>query len=253
MFAAFTGRSVFELMGSYSILFAFSLIPAVLGSGPLARAMGPLATLLEIIIFIVLLFATFKIIWLMLKTYVNILLQIIAAPLIILVGAVGQFGGFGSWLKNMAANLAVYPTVAFLFVFAFVFLRGAFSNAGPFDPIIDKLFIFDIPDSLSASTWQAPFTLMEGSAQLIWLFVSLAVILLIPKVADIIKGIVSGRPFAYGTAIGAALGAGAAVVAYPFKETAGVVAEGYRYKFRDIISREGLRGLLSHVMPTKRR
>ena len=59
--------------------------------------------------------------------------------------------------------------------------------------------------------WSPPLIGLAGNGTpLIFVIVSLVIIMLIPKVADIIKGIITGRPFAYGTAITEALGPGAA-------------------------------------------
>jgi len=221
MFEAFTERSIFEFFGSYLLLFGLAFVFAMIGStspflllipGAPAQLMG-MAILITIILLIILLIAALRILWLMLKTYVSILLLIIIGPFLILVGAVSvgreARGGFGSWLRSIAAQLAVYPAVAFMLVMAFVFLRAAFPSElpGVIDSVITLLFTFDISNIVGAGDpWQAPFTIGEGAKELLWLGVSLVTILLIPNVANIIKGVIESRPYPYGTAIGQAVG-----------------------------------------------
>jgi hypothetical protein len=62
------------------------------------------------------------------------------------------------------------------------------------------------------------------------MFVSLTLILLIPKTADIIKGFMSGRPFAYGSGIGEAVSAPAIGFMAGYKGTTGVYDE-YKKRF----------------------
>lgn len=142
----------------------------------------------------------------MLKTYVMIILNIIVGPIMILLGTIGP-GGFGPWLRGIMAHLIVYPTVGFLFVLAFVFLRGAL------DPRIDGYFAdFIMPFNVNqivnpeSPTWDPPLTVGTGSQDFLWLGVSFVIIMIIPQVANIIRGMMSGRPFPMGTAIGEAIG-----------------------------------------------
>jgi len=193
-----------------------------LGAG--AEVGGFLGSVLGILILavmaVVLLFATFKIMWLLLKTYVNILLKIIFGPIQILMGAVTSSGGFGAWLKAIAADLSVFPVVSFLFFIAFFFLAQSFKNMGTLPgsvPVISGLNLADLiinsfpfkinPDFLSSTaSWTPPMTVGANGLQLLWLGASFAILVLIPKTADIINGLISGKPFAYGTAIGEAVG-----------------------------------------------
>jgi hypothetical protein len=44
-----------------------------------------------------------------------------------------------------------------------------------------------------------------GDLDIVWLFASFVVITLIPNIAGIIKSMIQGKPFGYGTAIGEAI------------------------------------------------
>ncbi len=243
MYEALTNRGVIELMLSYFVTFLIVLIPAVLFGGILTAAVGVasffaggiIPILLILLVVVILGIGTIRILWLMLRTYVIILLQIIASPIIILLGAFGQ-GGFSTWLRTMVAHLAVFPAVGFLFFMAFVFLRAAWPSLFPNiqGVAVEDLFAFNINNTLGgAQAWNAPFTIGEvAGSELIWLAVSFAIIMLIPNIANIIKGMIENRPFAAGTAIGQAVGAplGAAWGSAPSRQVRGQAANLAAYR-----------------------
>jgi hypothetical protein len=229
-----TERSIFGLLAQYQFTFAIGLISAFFASGFLSSPFGFLSLILIPLILlitaIVLLFAWLKILWLLFKTFAMILLQIVAGPIMILLGAFGVGGGFGLWLRSLIAQLAVYPVIGFMFIMSFVFLRGAFlAWEGPLGtPLMNLLFPFGTQQTLGGSTWTPPLTVGSTQTELLWLVMSLAVLLLIPNVSNIIRGMIERRPFQYGTAIGAALGAGAGVATWPVTQVAGMTQEAVR-------------------------
>lgn len=208
-----TENNWFILMFKYFLAFLVAFIPALLGSGVagVASVLGILALggagmVLVIIILlltlILLLVLGLRILWLLIKTYVTILLLIIFGPIQILMGALG-FGGFGSWIRSLAAQLAVYPIVGFMFIISFVFLRATL----PSGTIIDELFPFGVTNVFGSGTpWDPPLTV--GSAgNILYLGASVVVLALIPQVSEMIKGLLSGRGVGgFGSAIGSALG-----------------------------------------------
>lgn len=163
---------------------------------------------------IVVIWSLLKIMWMLLITYVNILLKIIFGPLQILIGTVTSFGGFGAWLKSLAADLSVFPVVSFLFFLAFFFMAQTFKASygnielfGIGDALINN-FPFRINANFLATSagWAPPMTVGAQGLGLLWLGVSVSIMTLIPKTGEIIKGIISGKPISYGTAIGEAFG-----------------------------------------------
>ena len=211
MFGALTtDRNVLTLMLYYFLTFSIVLF-SVLSPGNLLGAIFVsfgylLAIIIVLIAFVILLIAAIRILWLLLRTYVMILLNIIVGPILILLGTLGP-GGFGAWLRGIAAHLAVYPTVGFMFVLAFVFLRGALDPRIP-GFFVDFIMPFDVNPIVGSGgpSWDPPLTLGAGSQDVLWLGVSFVTILIIPQVANIIRGMIQRRPFDYGTAIGQALG-----------------------------------------------
>lgn len=214
IFKALNTGNIFSLSLLYLFYFVAGIFSFFVGSAPSivgqlaggVLAFG-LAYIMMIVLIIVLVITIFKTLWLLLTTYANILIQIAIAPIQIVLGTITPFGGFGTWLKSLAANLAVYPVVGFMYVLSFFFLAQAFTASFP--PSLIPLFKFPFGINIdilkNTSTWAPPMTL-GGMLGLLWLGVSLVVMTLIPKTAEIIKGAISGKPFAFGTAVGEALG-----------------------------------------------
>ncbi|MCM8782581.1 MAG: MFS transporter [Candidatus Omnitrophica bacterium] len=164
-------------------------------------------------LFIFLIFFCFKILWIMIKTYLNVLMSIVIAPLQILLGVVVPGAGFNQWLKGLIANLVVYPSVGIMFVLSFFFIVQAASigsgsgGSQEWFQLLARIAPFQINTGFlgTVTAWDPPLTWGTGSGRFLWMLASFAVYMLIPKVADIIKSIIEGKPFAYGTAIGEAV------------------------------------------------
>jgi hypothetical protein len=216
-----TERSIFSIMVYYLFTFALAAFSAFSSgwAGIFAMPiMAILAIITIIVAIVVLFFAYFRILWLLIKTYVNIILEVVTGPIKILIGAVSpNAGGFSQWLKNMLANLAVYPTIGLMFLLSFLFLRGVFdsftilgfqiTSIPAIDNLLTNLMPFKIKGGfLGTNAWEAPLTAGEKAVAIIYLFLSFAIVTMIPKTADIIKSMIEGKPFNYGSAIGEAVG-----------------------------------------------
>ena len=200
-------QGVFSMLFVYWLLFISAAISSIFSGNIASAAVSIFLTIFAILSIVLLLFFFVKIIILLLKTYVMIMLSIIIGPVQILLGAVSPgVGGFGAWLRTMASHLAVYPVVALLFMLALLFLNGAvpdaiYSTLSPSAP-----FGFNT-GGLQGNPWDPPFTFgTVAGADILWIVLSFAIIALIPKTAEIIQGVISGKPFPYGTAIGEAFG-----------------------------------------------
>ncbi len=215
-----------------------ALAPVIIGGG--------VGAILFLIIIIMMIVAAVKILWLLLKTTINILLLIIAAPLMILAGTFSSGVGFGPWLKQLVANVAVFPMVRIMLFLAHYFFWGMrmptevdIASWGAINPL-------KIVASGGASTilpGYLPFNV--GTGLLGWIL-SFGVFFLTPKIGDIIKSMIEGKPFAYGTAIGEAaaparygaalgLGKGTESIARkmpegPFKESVATLSKNLQEK-----------------------
>lgn len=232
---------VLGLFVTYLIYFAFvaalvigasiGLLGILLGLAGLntllVAGFGPMLSLLALItfliVFIILIWMYLKTLFMLFKAYAGVLLLTIFAPFQILVGTVIPSLGFGRWLRSFVANLSVFVVTGMLFILAYAFISQALISIG--NAILDEsdlltllnlLFGTNIVGNLgnilggtSSAAWPPLLGALGGSgdAAVAFLFLGVSFVLftLIPKTADIIQGLISGRPFAYGTAIGETL------------------------------------------------
>ena len=234
VFRHLTEYSALRFFGAYLFTLALALIPIYLAitlfTLPTMLLGAPfmiiqlLVVAIFILLIIVVLFLALKTIWLLLKTYVMIILKIIIGPFYILFGTITPGGGIGPWMRSIVADLAVYPTVAVMFVLSLLFLRSAVyidtgnmifpSEWAPvFDEInniVQNLFFLDItPQEAFASTWTPPFTMFTaGFSGPINLAISFVLISMVPKSAELVKSAIGKGQFSVGSAIGTAIGPG---------------------------------------------
>ncbi|MEK7112401.1 MAG: hypothetical protein AAB875_03665 [Patescibacteria group bacterium] len=203
MFTALTtGRDVFWLFMAYWFQFFAAAFLNIFSASIFTSFF---VLIFAILAFFILIWYSIKVIIVLLKTYIQIMLLIIVGPILILMGTVSPNAGFGSWLKSMLANLAVYPLIGLMFVLALLFVRAGLPDWWP-----AFLTPFDINTGFfQGAAWDPPLTFGTGGAgtnKLLWVLVSYGIIVLIPKTVEIIQGFISGKPFPYGTAIGEAFG-----------------------------------------------
>jgi len=238
-----------------------SLIIAAIGipvGGAIAAILAPITGILLIvgviifIIFIVLLFwAILKIFWALLKAFATILFLTILAPIQIVAGVVIPSFSFGNWVKSYVSALAIFVVTSVLIFFAFLFMligtQAAVSLVGgstsnPLADIVASIFQLMIGTGLTSvvisigtpSPWPPLLNGTIGGGTtgivgLLFLGVSFVIFTLIPKATQIIQSLLSGKPFAYGTAIGEAFGpVGLMYGASGAKETVDMTRRAFR-------------------------
>ena len=143
----------------------------------------------------------------------------------ILMGAVGTIGGFGPWLRNLLANVAVFVTIILMAFLAHFFFWGFSNFAG--------LGIPPLQDIMAEIPWMNPYGInvnaggnadihlpgYGGDPNFLGALVAFGILFLIPHAGNMIRSLISGQPFNYGTAIGEAFGPA---------RTAGLAALQYR-------------------------
>lgn len=187
-------------------------IPILVIGGTLGSVMGWIGIAILAIVIIMTIWNGIKIIWSLMKAFANILLLTIFAPIQIVAGTIIPNLGFGSWIKSFVSNLAVFIVTSVLFLFAYVFLTIAFSLPSNLDAWSDlsvALWGTALSNRFGADStngWPPLFESGQGWMAFLFLGVSFIMFTLIPKATEVIQGLISGRPFAYGTAIGEAFG-----------------------------------------------
>lgn len=184
-----------------------SIWPVAIGIAfqPVYALMG---VLLFIVLFIVFLIAAFKIIWMLIKTLANIFLLVIFAPFQIAFGVITSASGFGSWVKSFIGHLAVFPVAGLLMalswmflIYAFKFMVGNLTFPGTWGELFNQF-----PGLAIYNAWPPLLGAGNQMTALIFVGTSLSIMMILPKVVELIQGFMSGKPLAYGAAIGEAMG-----------------------------------------------
>lgn len=112
------------------------------------------------------LFIFFRIFFLLLKTYIRIILFIIFSPLILLINAVPGRNTAGLWFKHLAIDLLTFPIVAVLILVSSMIVKTG---------------------AVSSSFWQPPF-LYSISPEAISVLVGIGILFLIPDLVSALRG-----------------------------------------------------------------
>lgn len=126
------------------------------------------------------LFTFVRLFFLLLNSYIQLLISVIFAPLILLQEAIPGKSAFGGWIQNLLANLVVFPATAAVLIFA-AFLGGT--------------------DQASTSTWSPPFVGV-GAGGTFHYILSIGVVFLAPNLVAAAKKAFNPQPilpFSVGT------------------------------------------------------
>jgi hypothetical protein len=120
-----------------------------------------------VIILIAILFALFRTLFMLIMAYVLILVDVIFAPLWIIAGLIpgNNSLGFGAWVRDLVANLSVFPVVYLMLILA-TLLSNAFTGQIGFTPPL-------IGNPLAGSFISA--------------IIGLGILLLMPQAANMVK------------------------------------------------------------------
>jgi len=170
----------------------------------------PMGTLFKLIIGILLLIAFIRGLWVLIRSFAMIVINLIFGPFQILIGVLPGTNAMAAWFKNLLANIAVLPVMTTMF-----FLGGYLMIAGVvsametfvdnFGNILSSIAVFDFSGAIAVIKTTAvhgPFWMVSA---LLFPIIGIFIILLIPKAADIIQSAMTKKPFVYGTAIGEAM------------------------------------------------
>lgn len=155
--------------------------------------LGMNSSLITLILAVILLLAFFKLFLSLLKAYVLVIISVILGPLQIMLGALPGQNGFGGWMRNLIANLAVFPAVIIMMALTMKIVEV--SEGGP----------LWIPSPLRPPEL-GPVQLGGFSGRIVTAMIAYGMLLLMPKVVDMVKEAFKVKPFAYGSAIGEAFG-----------------------------------------------
>jgi len=163
------------------------------GLAPLFGAVAGWITGLSatVIVAVVILFASFKIFFELIKTYVSVIIQIIFSPITLMMGAIPGKNVFSGWIRNLAGNLILWPVVL-LCILVQRMLTASIRAGG----------------TTEAGGFMPPFLIGQGQSGIVPVIVGLGVLLIIP---DIMKQIKKAMGIEEGMFGGLAQGAGTAL------------------------------------------
>lgn len=153
-----------------------------------------------LVVGIALLFVMFKVFIMLLTSYAYIIILTITAPFFFLAQALPGNNSGQTWFKQMAANIAVFPVVAIMFIFAGI-LGGITKLGGTADAAVQ-----------SQTVGQFPLLSGDIDPAAIGKLIAIGILLMTPSAAELIKNAIGtkGGPN-MGSAAAPVLGAGAAL------------------------------------------
>jgi hypothetical protein len=200
------------------------LVGAAIGGVVLFPLLMILGVIMIIVAIIVILWTALKTWWELMKSFVNIILLTILAPIQLTMGAFIPNYGFGAWARSYLSALSTFVVVGTMMLFCFIFVYVGVTTAlmgiisVPGGNVIQDLIaapiklVFGQANPLNPFTGNAngwPPLLGAGGAGwigLIFLGVSFVIFTSIPKTTDIVEAFIQGKRFGYGSAIGEAFG-----------------------------------------------
>lgn len=153
-----------------------------------------------LVVGIALLFVMFKVFLMLLSAYAYIVILTITAPFFFLAQALPGNNGGQTWFKQMAANIAVFPVVAIMFIFAGI-MGGIQNLGGPAGGAIQ-----------SGNVGHFPLLSGDIDPNAIGKLIAIGILLMTPSAAELIKNAIGAKGPQGGGGAGAALAAGAAVM-----------------------------------------
>lgn len=249
----FTGSSATNFSSNINII--TTMLASLAANEQLAQIGGLIGGItLTFVIAIAILIGTFKLFFELLKSYASIVLDVIIGPIYLMFGAIPGRNTFMPWFRDLAGNLAAFPTVLFVTVLFYEFsenssFQGTATSYGGFMP---------------------PFLLGRGQQGAIASLMGLAIILAMPEIVKEVKTAVGAKD-GIGTKIagwaqaraskgldwaekgiptvtGTALGTAAGVQTYRRARNAGWSrGEALRYGLAGVVDKDGKRegGFLS--------
>lgn len=149
-----------------------------LNIGLVGEAIAWMSSLLgTVIIGIAILFATFKVFFELVKTYVAVLIQIIFSPIILMFGAFPGKNVFGKWIKDLSGNLILWPVVLLCVLVQRMLTAPIRSLQGTGQTL----------DSAFGGGFMPPFLVGQGQASIVPVILGIGVLLVIPEIMQQVK------------------------------------------------------------------
>jgi len=166
-------------------------IGLVVGGVAGSKLLGVVGGLIAyIVITITIVWAMLRLWFLLLRSYIFFLIDVILAPFWIGLGLIPKGGaGFNSWFRDVVANLAVFPATLFIL-------------------LLGKTLVNQFGNASSKTSFVPPLVGNPGDVASFGPIIGLGIILLLPSVVTMVRETLKAPGFKYTQAIGASLGQG---------------------------------------------
>jgi len=174
-----------------------------------------LGAIVSLLLTIVILFLLFRVWWMMLRTYINLILLIIIGPWQIMLGLLPGNGGFGAWLRNLIAQASVFVVVPLMFLLSITLLPNVQSQINPLLSWLVNLVanwglsqasigITGVDPVALAGLPMPEFPLFGAQGAFFRYALVFGILAIIPKTAEMIRDALKIPAFKYGSAFGEA-------------------------------------------------
>lgn len=176
-----------------------------------------LGLILRIIIVIAIGYSYMKLIFKLFEAYISVIIQVVFSPIILLQDVLPGSDAFGGWMRNIAANLSVFPVTMVMFLLSYIFMIQPFTSQFGIGGASGLSGITGVPPLQSAANGLAvpliggPVASIIGSwtnSESILAVIGFFIILMASKYVDMVRDALKVPPFKYGTALSEALNYG---------------------------------------------
>ncbi len=149
-------------------------------------------TIAYLVLFIAVLWALFRLWFQLIIAYIYILIDVVFAPFWILAGLFpGSQIGFGTWLRDIVANLSSFPVAIGMFMLGKLFMEAFKKTPTP-----------------GSEPFVPPLIGAPGGTELIGSLIGIGIILMTPQVVTMMRDLLKAPNLKYTAAIGQAVGVG---------------------------------------------
>ncbi len=198
-----------------SLINVFTQLP---GAASLAidvvLTVGGLGLILRIILLIAVGYSYFKLFFKLFEAYITIIIQVIFSPIILIQDVLPGSDAFGGWLRNITANLSVFPVSMVMFLLSYIFMVQPFTSqlgiggASGLSGLTGVIPLQSSGSGFSMPLIGGPLAPVIGSwtnSESILAVIGFFIILMASKYVDMVRDALKVPPFKYGTALGEAM------------------------------------------------
>ncbi len=152
---------------------------------------GFVSGIIVYVVIIIALFSALLRLWFVLiKSYIYLLINIVIGPFVIASGLIPGRSGFGNWFRSVVANLSVFPVTIIMMLLGKAFATGFTTG------------------NVGSGAFVPPMVGDFSNPQVFASIIGLAIVLMLPEVANMVRDTLKTSEFKYSAAVGKGVAAG---------------------------------------------